>query len=644
MYKRIALPLALLTAAATTYAGLLPGGSFKSGFHSQAGINGVVGNYFTGFNIIGNPSFLEDPVESMDGYSQKIWSDGIAFHSGIWQQASATPGQLYKATCWQAEQSLGSSQQTFRIGKRVGIDPTGGTDPQAASVVWGNEFWGDSIFHLSEVVAEAQNSTITVFVKVHCPQNWPLAETWQDLVTLDYVYGLQIIGDIYPTAVRGTTVTIVWETSIPSTSRVDYGLGTGYGYYVYDPTLTTDHAVTLSTGLADGTWYHYKVKSTATGYTDVSSKDCAFKTNQIEIVSGPTIPTTDASSGLVQWQTNIPTTSYVEYGLTTGYGGSTPPNPTPTKYHSVTIDGLDPGTTYHCRVRNSAVDYTEQVSGDRVFDTDDLAISTGPNADAWENGATITWSTNGLADSLVEYGLTTAYGETSPLDPTPVRDHEVELSGLLSNRTYHYRVISSAGAQQATSADFAFYTVVESTSPPGWLRSGWNMISVPLEPEPPQVSETFDEIIAAGNDLTNNLYTYFATGGYQIYPLDFLYVGTGFGYWMYLTVPTQETIGGTTYDTDYEMLLLSGWALLGHPFLQPVDWSACSLQKGVETKSVDEAEAAGWIQGTIYYYDGGYKTVKTDGTGDDTQLRPWYAYWMLTNTTGVTLVIPPPAP
>jgi hypothetical protein len=73
--------------------------------------------------------------------------------------------------------------------------------------------------------------------------------------------------------------------------------------------------------------------------------------------------------------------------------------------------------------------------------------------------ATIVWTTNEAADSQVEYGTTTAYGSSTPLNTTRVTNHSVVLSGLSRRTLYHYRVKSrDAAGNLAISADAVFTT------------------------------------------------------------------------------------------------------------------------------------------------------------------------------------------
>lgn len=72
--------------------------------------------------------------------------------------------------------------------------------------------------------------------------------------------------------------------------------------------------------------------------------------------------------------------------------------------------------------------------------------------------ATITWTTDEDADSTVEYGETTAYG-MSTTSPVLTTSHGLEISGLASCTSYHYRVSSSdAVGNMASSTDQIFTT------------------------------------------------------------------------------------------------------------------------------------------------------------------------------------------
>lgn len=86
--------------------------------------------------------------------------------------------------------------------------------------------------------------------------------------------------------------------------------------------------------------------------------------------------------------------------------------------------------------------------------------------------ATISWSTNEVSSSQVEFGTSTSYGSSTAIDNTQVTSHTVTVSGLTSWTTYHFRVKSQDGSGNLTvSSDFTFTTIAppDTTLPTGTI-------------------------------------------------------------------------------------------------------------------------------------------------------------------------------
>ncbi len=95
-----------------------------------------------------------------------------------------------------------------------------------------------------------------------------------------------------------------------------------------------------------------------------------------------------------------------------------------------------------------------------------LATPTGPVISAVaagglsSSGAVITWMTDEPSDSQVDYGPTTAYGNSTTLDTTLLTAHAQTLSGLTAGTLCHYRVKSKdAAGTLSVSADATFTTL-----------------------------------------------------------------------------------------------------------------------------------------------------------------------------------------
>lgn len=93
------------------------------------------------------------------------------------------------------------------------------------------------------------------------------------------------LSDISVTDITHNSVTIVWKTSEPATSVVDYGLTDAYGFSATDTNLVTDHKVVLnSPNMEPGVEYHYVVKSADGAGNTVADTNKTFVTKGATLV------------------------------------------------------------------------------------------------------------------------------------------------------------------------------------------------------------------------------------------------------------------------------------------------------------------------------------------------------------------------
>ncbi|HYF49844.1 MAG TPA: fibronectin type III domain-containing protein [Planctomycetota bacterium] len=279
-----------------------------------------------------------------------------------------------------------------------------------------------------------------------------------------------VISSVAASSITSSGATITWTTNEASDTQVEYGLTTAYGSSTtLNTTKVTAHSQALS-GLAASTTYNYRVKSRDTAGNLGVSGNFTFTTAAAPDTTPPVISSVAASgitssAATITWTTNEASDTQVEYGLTTAYGSSTTLNTTKVTAHSQALSGLFASTTYNYRVKSRDAAGNLAVSSNFTFtttaapDTTPPVISSVAASGITTSGATITWTTNEASDTQVEYGLTTAYGSSTPLNTTKVTAHSQALTGLAASTTYSYRVKSrDTAGNLAVSANFTFTT------------------------------------------------------------------------------------------------------------------------------------------------------------------------------------------
>ncbi|MCI0476945.1 MAG: hypothetical protein L0Y55_11910, partial [Anaerolineales bacterium] len=141
------------------------------------------------FEWVDNENANGDPIMG----SQYIWADLDAFDAGIYQTITGlTPGVYYNFMLGFAlaafDRDGQGNQRNNLIGRQVGVDRTGGTNPSSPNVMWGAVYWdGNRALDIPELsmtfVAQANQATIFLRV-VNTNVNNGRSKVWFDVVCM----------------------------------------------------------------------------------------------------------------------------------------------------------------------------------------------------------------------------------------------------------------------------------------------------------------------------------------------------------------------------------------------------------------------------------------------------------------------------
>ncbi len=259
------------------------------------------------------------------------------------------------------------------------------------------------------------------------------------------------------TSIAGKAATISWNTNRSAAGRVTYGLtSNSYGWTIGTNQSQASQAITIQ-NLAADTTYYFKIIAVDQS-TEVTSFEQNFKTpkntnNQAPILSKVKVVYASGKTATIQWLTDEPATSEIEYGKTEKYGSNRADGAL-TTIHDLTISGLQDGTFYHFLVKSKDEDKNVSRWYDMTFQTlltdasdktnlaiDAVTPTSENNLNVTKNSAVISWHTNKLAEGLVRYGTSnTSYNKT--IKTTLPRDffQNITLTGLTAGTTYYFEI------------------------------------------------------------------------------------------------------------------------------------------------------------------------------------------------------------
>jgi len=251
--------------------------------------------------------------------------------------------------------------------------------------------------------------------------------------------------------------------------------------------------------------------------------------------------------------------------------------------------------------------------------------------------ATITWTTNEPANSVVNYGDDSGYG-INVSQGTKVINHSITLSDLNPNTEYHYQVVSTDGSSNTAKSNDLTFTTVPSTQ--HVLPSNqWHQISLPMTP--PVGSDTVADIFgddnlgAYGSDWI--LFRYdTSSNAYEKLEADEA-LAQGMGYWMIQMSGSDKTLDMPAGSSAISTMVIplgtrSGtnqWNMIGYPF----DIEGNLINSRIVTTTgtcsdgctLDKAKEENIFENKIWAYDAVAEEYVSTPT-----LNPWQGFWVVT--------------
>jgi len=163
------------------------------------------------------------------------------------------------------------------------------------------------------------------------------------------------------------------------------------------------------------------------------------------VISNVIVSNVTTDSALISWDTDENADGKLDYGQSAIYEIGTEIDTSLVRSRAINLDSLSEGTVYHFRVRSADNSGNEASLSDFTFTTLDETppvISNVQVVDITETSARVTWETNELASSDLDYGLTETYG-VSLEDSTLVTNHSVLILGLDHSTKYHFQIRST---------------------------------------------------------------------------------------------------------------------------------------------------------------------------------------------------------
>lgn len=253
-------------------------------------------------------------------------------------------------------------------------------------------------------------------------------------------------------------------------------------------------------------------------------------------------------------------------------------------------------------------DWDGDLSGDYTNDIRP-AMSSG-DADAWsfnvetnQPGETVTlsWDSSAVPSSLY--------------DVTLVNAESGDRVNMGDAREYSYRAASAAVSSNRFRIEMKRIGGDKVVTKKYTLNPGWNLVSMPLEPE------VTGALFQLGDDLPAlNVFQYFDGKFYGAQEAD---IQAGIGYWVFVTDDTDIDLEGFPSAPVVRVPMKKGWNILGNPYETELKWDdSVLIEYGGAKYSLSAAAEAGILSPELYGFSSdGYIRQEAGSV-----MEPWKGY------------------
>ena len=218
------------------------------------------------------------------------------------------------------------------------------------------------------------------------------------------------------------------------------------------------------------------------------------------LVAGPVVSTRLEDQVVIEWDTDEPSDSSVEFGSTAAYGNTVSVMDDVVE-HGLRLTNLESGEEYHYRVCSTDPnDNPTTCSSDFSFrslaaaDTDPPQILTGPIASGiTDQSATLRLSSDEVSTSKVIFGTAPDLSDGRELGSAkPTLDHTVALTNLLPGTVYYCKVtLIDVSGNESEPKSSSFTTLAEADEDPPIILTG--PIAASITDQGARVEFTTDE-------------------------------------------------------------------------------------------------------------------------------------------------------